>query len=141
MQTTTYTDNDGTIVTSFVTEGDNGFEKVSQTITMPGGTTVACPPNNETKSGKSDFYVSYSYDFDNTAICIPGSDGVSVPFFILKGDHRQAYADIIDKYGDFALGECFRYFGQHAMDVDYKATQIYYFNGLGVGCKLLQAGN
>lgn len=93
----------------------NGFSKTH----LKTDDGIFIPACNETFGMQSDFYLSYNLSKDETALCIPGSDGIAVLTITLEGDYREELKGICDanKGVDgrycFALGECLRWITHH----------------------------
>lgn len=93
----------------------NGFTKNHMTT----DSGIFIPAFNETFGMQSDFYLSFAPTKNETALCIPGSDGIPVLIIVVDGDHRDELKSICDanqtgKNGNcFALGECLRWITHH----------------------------
>ena len=65
------------------------------------------------------WFVNYDFGLDETALVIGGSDGIGVFFLVLRGDHRDEFSEVIEKYYKpndevkGCLGECIRFAAAH----------------------------
>lgn len=84
---------------------------------IPGGTPFS--PNEVLKG--DGFYVSYNerdtdiYGCDTTALVL----GQMEHFYILNGDHRARYAQIVHQ----GLDACLAYFGEHIDEINLRSEQ------------------
>ena len=63
----------------------------------------------------SNWYIDYEIVSNETALVIPGADGIGVFFLILNNNHIKDFEKVIEEYKGFnkdidgLLGECIRY--------------------------------